>query len=203
MIKRTPLQCGVFEDMETAQRYNKEVRQWMQLVSSSFVSVAKRWGITEGKVLDVGTGTGLLAIGLAKGIPGVQVVGLDLSAVALEVARDNAQQSATSSRVTFEKGNAEDMPFEGDAFDLVISSNTLHLVEDPAKMVHEIHRVLKPQGRFWISDFRRSWLGILSIHVRASYTPGEARELLSQSRLQNWRVKDYFFWLSIFSAEAK
>jgi ubiquinone/menaquinone biosynthesis C-methylase UbiE len=201
MIKRKPLECGVFEDMETAKRYNKEVRQWMRLVSKSFVSVARKWGLTDGKVLDVGTGTASLAIEFAEGIPGVQVVGLDLSDVILELARDNAQKSQASLRVSLEKGDAEDMPFEDDTFDLVISSDTLHLVKNPVRMFSEIHRVLGPQGRFFISDFRRSWLGIFTEHVRASYSPKEVKDLLSQSKLQNWKVKDYFFWLSIFSEE--
>jgi len=201
MIRRKPLECGVFEDIETARRYHKETAGWTRNVARSFVSVAKKWGVADGKVLDVGAGTGSLAIEFAKGIPGVQVVGLDLSDVALELARDNAQKSEVSSRVSFEKGDAEDMPFEDNTFDLVISSNTLHLVENPVSMLNEIHRVLKPKGRFFISDFRRSWSGIFTEHIRASYSPKEVRDLLSQSKLQNWKVKDYFFWLSIFSEE--
>jgi len=201
MIKRKPLDCGVFEDMKTARRYNKEVGGYMRMVSKSFVSVAGKWGVTDGKVLDVGTGTGSLAIGFAKGIPGVEVVGLDLSDVVLELARDNAQKSGVSLRVSFKKGDAEDMPFEDDTFDLAISSDTLHLAKNPVRMFNEIHRVIKPQGRFFISDFRRSWLGIFTEHVRASYSPKEVKDLLSQSKLQNWKVKDYFFWLSIFSEE--
>ncbi len=201
MIKRKPLESGVFEDMETAKRYNKEVGGYMRLVSKSFVSVAREWGVTDGEVLDVGTGTGSLAIGFAKGVPGVHVVGLDLSDVILELARDNAQKSEVSLRVSFEEGDAEDIPFEDDRFDFVISSDTLHLVNNPTKMFSEIHRVLEPQGRFLISDIRRSWLGVFSVHVRASYSAKEAEDLLSQSKLQNWKVKDYFFWLSIFSDE--
>lgn len=199
MTERKPLEHGVFEDIAVAKRYDKETRIWMQYVSKSFVSVAEKWGITAGKVLDVGTGTGLLAIEFAKEIPGVEVVGLDLSDVALELARDNAQESGVSSRVSFQKGDAEDTPFEDDTFDLVISGNTLHLLKNPVRMFDEIHRVLKPNGRFFVSDFRRSWLGVLTEHLRASYSPQEVRDLLSQSKLQNWKVRDSFFWLSVLS----
>lgn len=199
MIKRKPFEHGVFEDIEVAKRYGREARIRMRYLSKSFVSVAKNWGITEGKVLDIGTGPGSLAIEFAKEIPGVEVIGLDLSDVILELARDNAQKSEVSSRVSFERGDAEEMPFEDDMFDLVISSNTLHLIKNPIKMFNEIHRVLKPKGRFFISDFRRNWLGILSDHFKASYSPKEVKDLLSQSNLQDWKVKDYFFWLSIFS----
>lgn len=199
MIKRKPFEHGVFEDIEVAKRYGREARIRMRYLSKSFVSVAKNWGITEGKVLDIGTGPGSLAIEFAKEIPGVEVIGLDLSDVILELARDNAQKSEVSSRVSFERGDAEEMPFEDDMFDLVISSNTLHLIKNPIRMFNEIQRVLKPEGRFFISDFRRSWLGIFSEHFRASYSPKEVRELLRQSNLQNWKIKDYFFWMSIFS----
>jgi ubiquinone/menaquinone biosynthesis C-methylase UbiE len=201
MVKREPFERGVFEDIEAAKRYDKEARIWMRHVSKSFVSVAKKRGMTSGEVLDVGTGTGLLAIEFARRVPGVEVTGLDLSDVVLELARDHVQRSEVPLRVSFEKGNAEDMPFEDDTFDLVISSNTLHLVENPTRMFDEIQRVLKPQGTFLISDLRRSWLGILSKDLRASYSPEEVKDLLNQSKLQNWGVKDYLFWLSVFSKE--
>jgi ubiquinone/menaquinone biosynthesis C-methylase UbiE len=199
MIKRKPVEHEGFEDMETAKRYNKEVRPYMRMVSKSFVSVARKWGVTGDKVLDVGTGTDLLAIGFSRRISGVEVVSLDLSNVALELAKDNVQKSEVPLRVSFEKGDAEDIPFEDYTFDLVISSDTLHLIKNPVKMFNEIHRVLKPEGRFVISDLRRSCLGIFTIHLLASYSPKEAKDLLRQSKLQNWEVKDYFFWLSICS----
>ena len=199
MVKRRPLEHGVFEDMEVARRYDREAGVWARYVSKSFVSVVERWGVSSGRVLDVGTGTGMLAIEFAKGIPTVEVVGLDLSDVALELARDNAQKSRASSRVSFERGDAEDMPFEDDTFDLVISGNTLHLLKNPVRMLNEIQRVLKPGGRFLVSDFRRSWLGILTEHVRSAYSAQEVRDLLRQSELQNWKVKDFFFWLSVLS----
>ena len=199
MVKREPFERGVFEDIVVAKRYDREARTWMRYVSKSFVSVAKKRGMTSGKVLDVGTGTGLLAIEFAKRVPGVEVTGLDLSDVVLELARDNVRKSEGPLRVSFEKGDAEDMPFEDDTFDLVISSNTLHLIENPIRVFNEIQRVLKPQGAFLISDLRRSWLGMLSRDLRAAYTPDEVRDLVGQSELQNWEVKDYLFWLSVFS----
>jgi len=201
MVKRKPLEISVFDDIEAVKRYDRESRARMRSLARSFVTVARKWGMTSGKVLDVGTGTGLLAIEFAKRVPGVKVVGLDLSDVALELARDNAQESKMSLRVSFKVGDAEDMPFEDGTFDLVISSNTLHLIRDPIGMFDEIQRVLKPKGRFLISDLRRSWLGILTDHIRAAYSPKEVRDLLGRSKLQNWKVEDSFLWLSILSEE--
>lgn len=134
MMKREPFEHGVFADIEVARRYDKEARIWMRYVARSIVAVVKKWGICGGKALDVGTGTGLLAIELAKGIPGLEITGLDLSHVVLELARDSAQESQVASKVSLEHGNAEDMPFEDGTFDLVISSHTLHLLENPVRM---------------------------------------------------------------------
>jgi ubiquinone/menaquinone biosynthesis C-methylase UbiE len=200
MVKRKPVECGVFEDIETVRKYNKEVKKWMQNVSKSFVAVTRKWGIEEGNVLDVGTGTGLLAITFAENFAHMEVIGLDLSEEALEVARENARESEILN-ISFKKGDAEDMPFKDNTFTLVISSNTLHLIENPVDMFNEIHRVLNTDGKFFISDFKRSWLSIFSQHFRASYTPGEIRHLLQQSELQNWRLKDRFFWVSIYSED--
>ena len=199
MIKRRPFEYGVFEDIETVKEYDKENKQRTQRLSKSFISVVKKWEIASGKILDIGCGTGLLAIEFAKNLSGVEITGLDLSDVALEVARDNVQKSEVIERISFQKGDAEDIPFADNAFELVISSNTLHLIMNPIKMFNEIHRVLKTNGKFFISDFRRSWIGIFSKHVRASYSPKEVKTFLSQSELPNWKVKDYFFWLSIIS----
>lgn len=199
MIKRRPLEYRVFEDIETVKKYDKENRLRSRRLSKSFISIAKKWKIKSGKILDIGCGSGLLAIEIAKNLLGVEVVGLDLSNVALEVARDNIHKSGVSERILLKKGDAEDIPFEINTFNLVVSSNTLHLIMNPVKMFNEIQRVLKPKGKFFISDLRRSWIGLFSEHIRASYSPKEIKTFLSQSELQNWKVRDYFFWLSIFS----
>ena len=100
-----------------------------------------------------------------------------------------------------ERGDAGDIPFESDTFDMVMCLSTLHLLSDPVKMLDEIQRVLKPGGKFYIRDYRRTWLGLLSGHIRACYSPQEATVLLKQSNLKNWKVKGGIFWLSILSEE--
>lgn len=201
MIDRRPVAQCVFTDRKAVERYDSEIRTWMQRVSRRLISAAGGWGVTTGRALDVGTGTGLLAVEVAKEFPDIEVTGLDLSDVALEYAQENAQRGGLSGQVCFEQGDAGGMPFEDNLFDLVISSSTLHLVSDPVKMFDEIRRVLKPEGRFYLTDFRRNWIGIFFEPIRASYLPGEVEEMLRQSRLQEWRVKSSWFELDILSRE--
>ena len=199
IMKRKPVEHGIFEDIETIQRYDREAGAFMRLISKSFLSVVRKWGITDGKILDIGTGTGSIAIRFAQELTGAHIIGLDLSDVVLHVARENVRKVKVSSTISFEKGDAQDMPFDDATFDLVVSSNTLHLIKNPIKMFNEVQRVLTSPGMFCISDLRRSWLGIFTDHVRASYSPEEVKDLLRQSKLLNWQVKDYFLWLSILS----
>ena len=201
MSDRKPLEHGVFEHIEDANRYDKESRYWNWSALRNFTAAAQKWGISGGKVLDVGSGSGTLAIAFARRFPGVEVTGIDLSDITLEMAGDNVRNSDVSSRVSLEKGDAEDMPFEDGTFNLVISSSTLHLLNNPLRMFDEIQRVLKPEGRFFINDYRRSWLGAFSPHIRACYSPEEIKDILTKSKLHNWMVKGGLFWLNIFSGE--
>lgn len=98
------------------------------------------------RLLEVGCGTGVLAREAEKrvGTSG-SVVGLDLSESMLSVARK------ISPTVEFHQGNAMDLPFEADSFDVVAASFVLMFVPDQARTVREMWRVLKPDGRLVIS----------------------------------------------------
>jgi ubiquinone/menaquinone biosynthesis C-methylase UbiE len=199
MIKRRPLKETVFEDEERVRRYAQEINRWMPRIAQSFAAIMKKWGMTGGRALDLGSGSGILAVELAKAFPEFEFVGLDLSEAAVNVAREQAAESAVATRVSFEQGDAEEMPFDDGSFDLVVSSNTLHLLNNPISMFDEVQRVLSPPGRFIISDFRRSWWGALTQHIGAAYTPQEIRDLLRKSRLENWAVQDGLLWLTVLS----
>jgi len=100
-------------------------------------------------VLDVGCGTGTLAIAVkAKAGPG-EVHGIDASPEMIDVAM---KKSAAS--VDFQVGLIESIPFPDDSFDLVTSSLMLHHLPEELKRrgLQEIRRVLKPGGRFLAMD---------------------------------------------------
>ena len=113
------------------------------------------------KVLDVGCGRGLLAIGAAKRLKTGKVTGIDvwnlqdLSGNSAEAARENAKAEGVADRVRFDTGDARKLVYPDGFFDAVISSNALHALEDDREReqaLKEMLRVLKPGGPLVIFD---------------------------------------------------
>jgi ubiquinone/menaquinone biosynthesis C-methylase UbiE len=98
-----------------------------------------------GRVLDVGCGTGEITARLATLFPAASFVGVDLEEPHLDRAR--ARCESFGSRVQFELGDAMQLPFEENEFDLVVCRHLLQAVPDAAKVLSEIKRVLRPGGR--------------------------------------------------------
>lgn len=109
-------------------------------------------GLTEGTVLDLGTGPGYLPIEIAKRSQSIKVVGIDLSRDLIRMARANASNAGLSDKLTFEVGNAAGLRFEDSLFDRVISTGMLHSLKTPVKVLKEIYRVLKKDREAWICD---------------------------------------------------
>jgi SAM-dependent methyltransferase len=97
------------------------------------------------RVLDVGTGAGVLALAVAPLVR--EVVGVDLVPELLAAARREAPANAS-----FVEGDAEKLPFERGEFDVVACRRTLHHVRRPELAVAEIARVTMPGGRVVVND---------------------------------------------------
>lgn len=106
-------------------------------------------------VLDVGCGTGTLALALVADNPTAAVTGIDPSPEMVQRARRKAAKAGRS--VAFEIGVVEDLPFADETFDVVTSSLMWHHLptEIRAAALAEVRRVLKPGGRFVLMDFAR------------------------------------------------
>jgi demethylmenaquinone methyltransferase/2-methoxy-6-polyprenyl-1,4-benzoquinol methylase len=104
------------------------------------------------RVLDVATGTGLVAFALAR--RGAEVVGLDQSQDMLGVARrDLSERPELEGRVTFVQGEAERLPFDDSEFDGLTFTYLLRYVDDRAATMRELARVVKPNGRIGMVEF--------------------------------------------------
>jgi ubiquinone/menaquinone biosynthesis C-methylase UbiE len=105
------------------------------------------------RILDVGCGTGTLAVLVKRVHPDVDVVGLDPDARALDRARRKAERAGVS--VRFDPGYSNELPYAPAAFEHVFSSLMLHHLSAQARerTLQEIHRVLAPDGALHVLDF--------------------------------------------------
>ena len=117
------------------------------------------------RVLDVGTGRGVMLIGAAKRVPQGSAIGIDiwaakdLSGNSMEATFRNAEMEGVRKRVELKTEDASQMQFPDASFDVVVSNLCLHNIEDSTarrKACAEIARVLKPNGMAVISDFKHT-----------------------------------------------
>ncbi|MFH1802264.1 MAG: arsenite methyltransferase [archaeon] len=110
-------------------------------------------GLREGdSVLDLGSGAGFDVFLAARKVgERGRVIGVDFSEEMIEKARSNAEKYDYKN-VEFRQGDIEELPLENSSVDVVISNCVINLAPDKRKVFSEVWRVLRKDGRFFVSD---------------------------------------------------
>ncbi|MBN2487558.1 MAG: class I SAM-dependent methyltransferase [Methanosarcinaceae archaeon] len=171
-------------------------------------------GMVKGLALEVGPGPGYLGLECLKKTEGTLLKAVEISPDMIKIAEKNAKDYGFESRVEYVNTDAQNMPFDDSTFDAVFTNGSLHEWSEPQKIFNEIHRVLKPDGKYFISDLRRDmnpvvkWFmyvmakpreirpGLIS-SINAAYTVGEIESMLHQTNLKNATVKKTVMGLEI------
>ena len=193
-MKQSPLVHARVFAGDFAEDYARKHQKIAEKFGREMAEKLETRGFTSKRILDVGCGFGATAIVLAQTLPQSEVVGIDLSEPLLELAFQKAQDASLGERVTFERADVQEIPYEDDSFDALINVQMLHIVADPIAMLDEMERVLAPDGVLFMADIRRSWVGWLDKVFKTALTVEEARVLVRQSNLREGTFSSDLLW---------
>ncbi len=112
------------------------------------------------RILDVATGTAGVLIPLCRNNPAVRLAcGIDMADKMLEIGRRKIKKSKLESVIELRHGDAHRLPFSDQTFDVVTIAFGIRNMKDPARVLREIHRVLRRGGRVLVLEFSQPSLG--------------------------------------------
>ncbi len=202
-----PVTAGMYD------RLARQLRDWGWNGVREMLSA----GLGSGALLELGPGPGYVGLELARQLGSESLTGCGDSPLMARIARKNAAEYGMDA--DYVVGSAMDLPFPDGSFDCVISNGMLHEWETPRLVFDEIWRVLRPGGRFCVTDLRRDtaawkhWLMWLVVRYRplrtglqssmaAAYTISELTAILRQTHLSGAQVRKTFLGLCVCGVKA-
>lgn len=197
-----PATAGMYD------RFARQLRDWGWNGVREMLSA----GLGCGALLELSPGPGYVGLELARQLGSRSLTGCENSPLMVPIARKNAAEYGLAANYVL--GSAADLPFADGSFDCVVSNGSLHEWETPRLVFDEIWRVLRPGGRFCVTDLRRDtalwkqWLLYLLVRYRplraglqssmaAAYTVPELAGILRQTRLAGAQVRRTFLGLCV------
>lgn len=204
--------------------YNKWFRWHYQREIKDFVSfIIHELDIAyQARILEIGSGAGWVSIELAHRMPETEIVALEPNAELVAIANQNKIQEKISN-VTFVNNTIESLEtFSNQSFDCVISFKGLRQWNSPPQLFNETKRVLKKDGKYAITDYRKDlkWLARTSLwftgrtmpkHFRLywkeslinSYSLEQIVKILLQTKLKDWKIRTTLFDFLIYRFAAE
>lgn len=179
-----------------AKIYDFEIGRFSRSAYSEMYRLMSEALTKEMKVLEIATGTGLIAVNIADFVQ--SIVATDFSPKMIETAmRKNAPDN-----VSFSVEDATALSFSDQTFDAVIISNALHIMPDPGLVLKNIKRVLKPNGLLIAPNFSHghlrdsTWklnaflLKIIGFETYSKWKPEEYVDFINQNGfcVRTWKV---------------
>jgi ubiquinone/menaquinone biosynthesis C-methylase UbiE len=171
----------------------------VEIFGKEFIKFLKDRNFKDGKILDMGSGNGYLAIMLSDAFPDAKIVGIDYSELMNEYAKNFIRKNNKSDKITFVKGDISNLPFDDNFFDVVVSLNVLHYVDNMTGVLNEVQRIIKDKGHIAISDIRTSFMGLFLSPFRVTYPYKTFSKAFDCSNLKNCSLKKGLFWIDIRS----
>lgn len=130
---------------------------------------------SQGRILDVGTGTAQIPILLCEEDPNALVLAIDYAEHMLRLARRNIRQAGLEDRLQVQRCDAKTLPFAAASFAAVISNSIVHHIPEPARVLQEMVRVVAPGGLLFVRDLLRPRDEAQVHHLVACYA-GDAND---------------------------
>lgn len=137
-----------------------------------------------GEVLDVGTGTALIPIGLARLDAQARIVGVDLAGSMLDLAAFNVDRAGLADRIRLRAGDAKALDDPDGRYEAVIANTIIHHIPDPSPALAEMARAVAPGGTVFVRDLARPASDAEVVALVETYASGEtatARALFEAS----------------------
>lgn len=175
----------------------KNYKRWLIPLVDDVLEHCKK---TDTVILDIGCGPGLLTKEFALRSRKFSVTGIDISRVAVNMAKKNCKELPNTS---FFVGNVNYMPFPPNSFDVVVCKDTLHHFNDSKRAIREMLRVVKKDGVVYIQDLRRDvpWYllkrvvsrdnimeKLIYYSTRAAYTKEEIKKILNSLDIKAFHI---------------
>lgn len=208
------------EDEQAVEAYDRAIcRAEFKFLRRTIVGQLKNLS-ADGVLVDIGCGPGHLVASIAKSLPHLHIIGIDVAEDMLQRATGKLSSLGINKHVEFRRGDAQKLPFQDGTVDFVVATLSLHHWRNAQESLDEVYRVLRVGGQFLLFDFRRDmhqifyWLLRLAqiftapaplrrineptVSVFSSYTPVEVEALLSATSFRTWKVKPGMGWLFVW-----